>query len=751
MRMVLIFTLLLCLFGLGPILAAERPLPRVVIALYNGKNSTFENSESHRFAVMILNHLGLDVRPHDVSKGLPEIGEDKEVRGVLSWFLSGTTLRSKSDYLNWARRMVQSGKKFVIVGDPGFWAGSSSELAIASKSKRFLAEMGIEDLEEWVQLTYDHEFVDADPNMIGFERHFVRVKPAYQRLKAGNYQTQSFLSIQRKGQDDTKADLVLISPKGGYIADGYAVFSEYQGESQIRQWFINPFEFFRRAFDTDDLPKPDTTTLAGNRIYYSHIDGDGWLNRTLLEDLRKEDILSSQVILDKILKAYPDMPVSVSAIAAEVDPTWVGTPKSQQIAREIFALDNVEMGTHTYSHPFQWGFFADGDADRERAYLSRYRQGAWDRPKTLSRLMGMFNREDDKNIYLEGSGLSKDFTVPRAYANERFDLNKEIEGSARYLESLAPPGKKVKLIMWSGNTTPFEAALVKARNLGLVNINGGDSRMDRKYPSYAWVSPIGRKAGNEQQIYSSNSNENTYTDLWTGGFHGFRYLANTIFNTESPIRVKPFNIYYHMYSGERDASFQALISNIELARSQRLTMITASEFSKLAQGFFTAQLIPLSSKSWRIENRGDLQTIRFDHHALKTVDYGRSTGLVGHLHLQGSLYVYLDSSVNAPVIHLKDFELGFDGQPGQEPSLYFSTWPVWGVERTFKGFSFNTQGWSKGKMKWVVDSKKEYQWFNEQGLLVPPGELSIKLARGVMEVEFKKSGRLKKRYEVRIK
>jgi len=29
------------------------------------------------------------------------------------------------------------------------------------------------------------------------------------------------------------------------------------------------------------VPKPDTTTLAGRRIYYSHIDGDGWKELTI--------------------------------------------------------------------------------------------------------------------------------------------------------------------------------------------------------------------------------------------------------------------------------------------------------------------------------------------------------------------------------------------------------------------------------------------------------------------------------------
>ena len=49
--------------------------------------------------------------------------------------------------------------------------------------------------------------------------------------------------------------------------------------------------------------------------------------------------------------------------------------------------------------------------------------------------------------------------VPRAYAVEPFDLALEVTGSKRIIEALAPPGKRVRVMQWSGDTTPFEAAV----------------------------------------------------------------------------------------------------------------------------------------------------------------------------------------------------------------------------------------------------------------------------------------------------
>ena len=46
------------------------------------------------------------------------------------------------------------------------------------------------------------------------------------------------------------------------------------------------------------------------------------------------------------------------------------------------------------------------------------------------------------------------------------------------------------------------------REIGIGNINGGDTAFDRSNPSYTGVAPLTRKIEGETQVYTSNANEN---------------------------------------------------------------------------------------------------------------------------------------------------------------------------------------------------------------------------------------------------
>jgi polysaccharide biosynthesis protein PelA len=262
--------------------------------------------------------------------------------------------------------------------------------------------------------------------------------------------------------------------------------------------------------------------------------------------------------------------------------------------------------------------------------------------------------------------------------------------------------------MWTGNTRPFEAAIRQTRQAGLFNINGGDSRFDDEYPSYAWLSPIGRSVGDERQIFAANSNENTYTELWSARYHGFRFLVHTVENTEHPLRVKPFNLYYHMYSGERTASLKALLENLTYARRQPIIPITTSRYCAIAEGFYHTRFEPIDSRSWRIHDRGGLQTIRFDRADRQTVDFNRSIGVVGQRHYQQSLYIYLDEAVLQPRVTLSDRPTtGTDHPP--VPYLLQSRWRVWDLDRTGVGVRFKTAGFGRPEMQWVVPRSGDWE------------------------------------------
>ena len=536
--------------------AVETPVPRVVLALYDGEiNSEPKLTRIHQMAEMPLNHLGLMVRYHDITQGLPAEAALEGVRGVLTWFRSERVMEDPGAYLQWATDVAETGRRFVIFGSLGFAADTKGKPTDRAAMDRFLKAVGMQITGGWKPITYDVGVRHKDPRMVEFERPLGIVLPPFEALRPIDPDARSYLVLQWGGAAARKqAHVVFVTPRGGYAA------SEYEAiwNKDVRQWRINPFEYLREAFATDDLPKPDTTTLSGRRLYYSHIDGGGWRNVAILDKYKDRPTLAAEVILREAIEPFPDLPLTVAPVVGDIDRKWFGTDESLRLAKEILSQPQVEAGSHTYSHPFFWGFFADGNPDKEKRFLHLYPK----RGREGEGMAKLYRRDPNA-----GDTELKSYSIPRAYATQPFSLDREIKGSVAFIESILPAGKKLEVLQWSGDTTPFEGAVAATRRIGIANINGGDARFDPAYPSYGWVSPIGTRIGNQRQIYASTSNENLYTELWTNRFFGFRNLRDTLRNTEIPIRVKPFNIYYHMYSGEKPASVKALLENLVLARS----------------------------------------------------------------------------------------------------------------------------------------------------------------------------------------
>ncbi len=704
MRLILIAAILLVLTGTN-VLANELPLPRTVIALYDDKDNDISVSNIHKLVEMPLNHLGLNVEYYDVHKPLPDIAGRKDVLGVITWFYFNTKLDNPEEYLQWATKVADSGKKYVIVGAVGVMGGKAPHPSLTSVNN-FVKKLGIKMTMGWTETAFDVTYDYKTPQMFLSQNTFDWIRPPYETVHVVDSSDVVHLSVHRGNDAEENSDLVVTGPNGGYVADGYTIRTSVRFGEFSRQWVINPFEFFRLALDTDRLPKPDTTTIAGRRIYYSHIDGDGLNSLTRLEEYSHKPVISGQVVMDKAVKPYPDLPVTLTVIAGDIDPKWAATSTSRSVVKEFFALPQVEAGSHTYSHPFNWQFFHDGDATKEIPYLNLYQQSAeqpvWD-PKEV------FSTLDSSSIKkLQAKPMPSGYPVPRAFAHEPFDINKEITGSLKAVGELVPENKKVEVLMWSGDCSPWEEAIKLTREAGVQNINGGDTIFDAKHPSYSAIAPIGRQVGKEKQIYASTSNEIPYTAEWIKDFHAYSYLVETLIRTETPVRLKPINIYYHLYSGEKEAGLTALLNNIKYANSQEIAPVTTSHYTHIAEGFYETQIVPLASDMWRIENRGALETIRFDHHTFKTVDFKRSKGVIGQKHLQGSLYVYLDSEVTQPVIAVKDNPTYFSHAEEDVPYLIDSRWLISNFRSENDQTDFTAQGFGAGEMVWQVPSDGLY-------------------------------------------
>jgi hypothetical protein len=688
------------------------PVRREILAVYDSREEPRpDQTRVHRFAEMPLNHLGLVVSYWDINAGMPGPDRTENLRGVITWFRRSPP---PSFYL-WGQEQVARGVRMVVLGDSGLPTGDTA----LADANRLFADIGFGLTGAAVDITYGTRILHRDA-LIGFERPLDPVLPAFPIVGTFGSDVSSHLVLEhREGNLVLASSVVLTSSRGGYAANGYFVYEE-PGTGRTK-WIIDPFAFFQKAFGAETMPIPDVTTISGRRIWFSHIDGDGWNNVTYIESYRDKPTIAAAVILRELIAPYPDLPVAVGVIGADIDERY-GTPEAARVAaRELYALPQVEVATHSYTHPYQWSFFENYDRQLEERLIAP-EETEWtavigDRVRRVAkRLFPGFTRKtaDSDTKLVEDD-------PPRAFSDFPFDLDQEIRGAITAAEDMAPEGKHGTLYLWSGGAEPFEGAIARTRRLGLRNLNGGDSRYDADYPSISYLAPISRTAGAERQIYAGAANDYIFITDGNGREHGFLNLEATINATENPRRLKPINVYYHMFAGERSAQLTAVRHHLDAARQASLTPIAASHYAAIADGFFSTQMTALGESSWLVQNRGALQTVRFDDAANLAIDFTRSVGVLGQRKKGSTLYVALDEAYDEVIVALGP-EVS-ETADGAAPYLVDGRWTFRDMRRRECGFTVMAKGFGTGQMTWgglkpgiyhvAVRDSKETVWTDE--------------------------------------
>ncbi len=98
-----------------------------------------------------------------------------------------------------------------------------------------------------------------------------------------------------------------------------------------------------------------------------------------------------------------------------------------------------------------------------------------------------------------------------------------------------------------------------------------------------------------------------------------------------------------------------------------------------------------------------MQTFRFDKGAEQGVEVSNSKGVVGYTHHEGSLYVYLDSAVEEPIIAIAQ------NVKNTIPYLNESNWECWNLRVTSEEIRFTTKGWGKLESTWQMPQSGTYQ------------------------------------------
>jgi hypothetical protein len=381
---------------------------------------------------------------------------------------------------------------------------------------------------------------------------------------------------------------------GGYVMYPYAVITLSSTEQE--RWVIDPMAFLRQALRLPDLPVPDVTTETGRRMLLIHMDGDAFISRSELPGAP----YAGELLRDRVVKRYA-LPMTLSVIEAELSPQGLYpqlSARMEAVARDIFRAPHVEIASHSYSHPFVW-------------YKLKRNPSA-----------------DDYNLDIPG------------YV---FDLKREIEGSKSYIETrLAPPGKRVELFLWTGDTNPGREGLALVRQAGMLSMNGGDTMATRSRATLTSVAPYGIQVGDQFQVFAPNQNENVYTNNWTGPFYGYERVLETFEFTEQPRRLKPVNIYFHTYILTKRAGLQSLEKVFDWALAAELTPVRASSYARKVEAF-QRFAVARTDQGWRLRGNGELRTVRSPS-ALGMPDLTRSQGVAGYAFHQDSVYTHLTAS-----------------------------------------------------------------------------------------------------------
>lgn len=564
-------------------------MPRRVLVLYSGQEAPALNyTNAHRYLQMPLNYMGYVVDYVDVREALPPQVLPDRYAGVVVWLSGFAPAQRHKDLSRWLQERIERGMPTAIVGDwglaPDRALARTLGLAVPAAAPQGVLRVGQRD----AMMGFESE----PPPMGPQSDAWVQLTPDMAR------QSRPLLELL----DAKNRSLVggAITPWGGFILDPNVLY-EVPGTSDAR-WIVDPFAFLQQSLRLPSLPVPDTTTENGRRLLLAHVDGDGF--NSLAEFAGSPP--AAQVLLTQVFEKYR-IPQTMSIVEAEVAPHGLSpdlSPRLEDIARRIFKLPHIEVASHTYTHPFLW------DSSTKH---------------------GVFQHQE---------GAAKSLTIP-GYS---MDLEREIVGSSRYInERLAPKDKPVKILQWSGDTSPNARALAITARAGLLNINGGDTSINRTNPSVTAIGPLGIRKDGYVQVYAPITNENIYTNLWTGPFYGFERAIETYNMTDQPRRIKPVGIYYHTYSASKPAALRALHKVYDWALSQSLHPVPVSHFILKVHDFFD-YTVAREGQGWRLRGRGNLRTVRLPA-ALGVPDMTRSHAIAGwHPGRDGSNYVHLSGT-----------------------------------------------------------------------------------------------------------
>jgi hypothetical protein len=653
-------------------------IKRRVLAFYqrdqkeeSGKNRIHDNVET------FLNHIGLVVDYRAIEDSLPSTAEMEQYRGIITWFL-GASVPDAQAYGSWLKAQIEAGRKLVIVGDYG--AYQDKNLATQVDPSPTFKALGI----DWraaspvsgIRLNRTNLVTMGPPSVEFMDESMCKgehpINLADNDLKKGwpvylssNPANKVYLKV--KDPEGQICDAVTVTPNGGIVAGEFLLYvppamplrvessdpnrsgPAVADEIEVPELRIDAFRFFAEAFQTNDLPRCDTTTLNGSRIFFTHIDGDAMQGMSLID----RGSLNAEMLYREIFQNY-QIPTSVSFVTDNLQFKATPTYKRElEAARRILALPWVEADCHTVNHPFNWR-------------------------------LGDLKRKPGDN---EGG-------LVRLPPDNRLEICDAIDFTNQLV---CPPGKSVKTLFWSGMCNPSEEALRYTDGMGCSNLNGGDPVYDSIHPYLVGVSPLYAQVDGRYQFHTCAAGDFYYTGAWTKDYDGMKRLVEYFNYTEEPRRLRAMNLYYHFYLAERELGISGLKIAMDWVMDHKPAYLFASNYVDIVRDMIVTRLGRDAQGNIVVSNSGAMRTIRFDDLS-KRPDLSKSSGVLGYNTAGNRLYVHLD---DATVHRIALADNPANNRPYVErASHYINGWKAGGsaVSFNFKGTgpaSFSLLGMDK--------------------------------------------------------
>jgi len=556
--------------------SSKNAVKREILTLINEEQRDRTLLAAHRLGAIIFESLGYKQHLLDLNtQPLPSLASLQKYAGIVIWF--NIAIENSLELGKWLNKASKIGIKIAFINNFGFIPSSIlQKFQLTMKSKKVFRK----------QILYQD-------TMIGYEIQ----PPIQKRGTTVTINTDNFspLLVYKNTDFSTSTEAALM-PWGGFIRYDASILTISNNEL----WVINPFEFFKQALRLKTLPIPDPTTQNGNRLFFTHVDGDGMVNKVEGE----KDKISGEQLYDEILTKY-HIPHSISVIGCEIDLQYPLFPqyakRAREAAKKIFALPNVEPATHTFTHTFFWEKIKDDN-------------------------------------------LSEEYRLkPKGY---NFSLKHELLYPLKDIQEHLLPQKstkKAQTVFWSGNCSPRLNALDFVYKHHILNINGGDTTITKTEPWLSQIAPFGLQRGEYYQIYTGEQNENIYTHDWLGPFWGFKRVLETYELTNKPNRYKPIDIYYHIYSASKEASLKALKYVFDHVLKQKdIFPIYTSEYIPKVQDMYDVSMAN-EGDEWFIAGMKDLKNLRLEGKK-HFVDFQKSPTTIGITKFLTHHYISLDNN-----------------------------------------------------------------------------------------------------------